>query len=165
MTILVKGQPLNELFHNGATYVEGHPGTPFTVRVYNQSSQRRIGVELVIGGVPTKYFDDKTKSPISVIKPESREDFVGWMEDGEIVMPFTFGDIPEISKNAWDNVIKAVVYSGSSVEGSPSNGEQPFIADKVTTVLSMWYDSRIGLLKKYNVSALKPLVLPTANKR
>ena len=89
--ILVHGRPVKEYSHKGLVYVEGRPGTEFTLRVANNRTIRRalavvtVDGRSVMNGRPGSYA-----SGGYVLKPYSSIVIPGWRLDNEEVAKFFF---------------------------------------------------------------------------
>ena len=89
-TILIKGRPINEVQHEGQTFVEGRNGSAYELKFKNNSSSRVLVIPSVDGlNVLDGKIAGKT-SPGYVIDAWGELRIPGWKVDGTTAAKFKF---------------------------------------------------------------------------
>lgn len=93
VTINVAGKPVRTVNHEGRWYIEGRPGSDYSIKITNQGFQRVLAVPSVDG---LSVIDGKPAGSNSqgfIIEGHGSMDIPGWMVDKTTAAKFTFGDV------------------------------------------------------------------------
>lgn len=88
--ILVNGKPLKEYVHDGKLYIEGREGTKFSLRVRNNSAQRKLFIPSIDGLSVMDGKDASFDSSGYIVQPYSTLTIDGWRTSNKEVAEFFF---------------------------------------------------------------------------
>lgn len=88
--VLVNGKPLKEYMHEGKVHVEGRKGTSFSLRLRNNSSERKLFVPSIDGLSVMNGEEASHNSSGYIIRPWSSITIDGWRVSDEQVAEFYF---------------------------------------------------------------------------
>lgn len=88
--VLINGKPLKEYLHEGKTYVEGRKNTRFSLRLRNNSSQRKLFVPSIDGLSVMDGRDASFNSSGYIVRPYSSITIDGWRTSDSEVASFFF---------------------------------------------------------------------------
>lgn len=88
--VLVNGKPLKEYMHDRKVYVEGRQGTSFSLRLKNNSWQRKLFVPSIDGLSVMNGEDCDYQSGGYIVRPHSSITIEGWRVSDSEVAEFYF---------------------------------------------------------------------------
>lgn len=90
--ILVNGKPVKKYAHNGKTYIQANKGSEYSIRIRNNSWNRRMFV-ISVDGINVVNGEPAGKIPFGyVISGYSSYEVKGFRTSNEVVHPFIFND-------------------------------------------------------------------------
>lgn len=91
--LLVNGNPIKSVLHQGNYWIEGRPGSEYSIKIKNQSSQRKLFVVSIDG---LSVMDGKPASHGSsgyVVDAYGTVEIPGWLLDNATAAKFEFGGV------------------------------------------------------------------------
>ena len=88
--VLVNGKPLKEYIHKGVVYIEGKKGSNFSLRLRNNSYQRKLFVPSIDGLSVMNGEDASPDSGGYIVRPYSSITIDGWRLSDQEVAEFYF---------------------------------------------------------------------------
>ncbi len=88
--VLVNGKPLKEYVHNGKLYIEGRKDTKFSLRLRNNSAQRKLFIPSIDGLSVMDGKDASFDSSGYIVQPYSTLTIDGWRTSTKEVAEFFF---------------------------------------------------------------------------
>ena len=93
--VLVNGKPLKEYRHDGKTFVEGKKGSTFSIRLRNNSGERKLFIPSIDGLSVMNGDECSFDSSGYIVRPYSAMTLDGWRISDEEIAQFFFSSPDE----------------------------------------------------------------------
>lgn len=114
--IVVNGQPVTEVVHEGATFIEGRSGTVYSLLFHNYTNRKAKVVPSVDGLCVIDGKPASIKSPGFVVDPHDHIVIPGWKVDGWKAAKFQFA--PQGSKSDQDKTYVEAIGADEANQGT-----------------------------------------------